>query len=105
MLAPLALRSLSTRWDPEARRPLLGVAGQALAGVGAGEAEELVGERRRRRSPTGPRYQWFSVCLVQRMADCAPPASWVGDLQGPVLHLVVVDAERHQADALGLLAA
>jgi hypothetical protein len=25
--------------------------------------------------------------------------------QGPVLHLVVVDADRHQADALGLLAA
>jgi hypothetical protein len=22
------------------------------------------------------RYQWLSVCLVQRMADCAPPASW-----------------------------
>ena len=56
------------------------------------------------RPPDCGRYQWFSVCLVQRIADCAPPASCVGDLERSVVHLVVVDAERHEADALGLLA-
>ena len=50
------------------------------------------------------RYQLLSVCFVQRIADCAPPCQLRRHSERAILHLVVVDAERDEADALGLLA-
>ena len=54
--------------------------------------------------PTWARYQLLSDCFVKRSAPCAPLASCVGDLEGAVVDLVVVDAEGDEPDALGLLA-
>ena len=58
-------------------------------------------------SKVGPamRSQLFSVYLVQLIALGAPRASLRGDAERGVEHRLVVDRERDQADALGLLAA
>jgi hypothetical protein len=79
------------------------VRGEAFPGVGAAEAEELVGQagvEDRRLRP---------VPVVERVLG--PPDCRLGatgevhrNLQRPVLDGVVVDAQRDEADAFGLLA-
>ena len=51
------------------------------------------------------RSQLLSAYLVQRIAVCEPLARRRRDLERLVLQLVVLDAQRDEADALGLLAA
>src|SRR5581483_10082702 len=95
---------LLARRPAEVRRPLLTVRRQALCGVRTSEPEELIGERRveRRRHDAVP--------VVERVLGPPQRALCAGgerhrhlERLGP--HLVVLDAQRHQPDALGLLAA
>jgi hypothetical protein len=78
------------------------VAGEAFAGVGTTEAEELVRQRRVEHR------RLRAIPMVQRVLR--PPdrglraAGELGrDLQGAGVHLVVVHAQRHEPDALRLL--
>src|SRR5581483_7584881 len=92
---------LLARRPAEVRRPLLTVRRQALCGVRTSEPEELIGERRveRRRHDAVP--------VVERVLGPPQRALCAGgerhrhlERLGP--HLVVLDAQRHQPDALGL---
>src|SRR5690606_21094626 len=88
----------------EAGLALVPVRRQALPGVGPAEAEELVGQRGVEHRGLGP------VPVVQgvlRPADglLGAAAQPLGHLERGVVDGVVVDAQRDEADALGLLAA
>src|SRR3954471_13062306 len=97
----LSVKSLTGR-SSELGRSLLPVRRQPFGGVGPAEPVELIGQRRVERRHHRP------VPVVQGVLG--PPDGALGaggqadrHFEGPVLHLVVVDAQGHQADALGLL--
>src|SRR5215471_6938035 len=77
--------------------------GDALADVGAGEAEELEPERGVERRPRG------AQPVVERIFGEAHGGGWqphqlLAHAERRLNHLVVVDAKTREADALGLLA-
>ena len=73
-------------------------------GVGPAEAEELVGQRGVEDRPTAPGTSGSASASSSGSPTGRRSASVHGHLERPVLHLVVVDAQRHEPDALGLLA-
>src|SRR5690606_16912940 len=102
---PAAGPAGSLRGRPvEAGLPLLAVRRQALAGVRPTEAEELVGQRGVQDRGLGP------VPVVERVLRPADgllgaAAQPLGDLERGVVDGFVVDAQRDESDAHGLLAA
>src|SRR6185437_13742699 len=102
-IQPHQTQDLVTGGAREARRPLLGMARQALTDVRSAEPEELVREAGVEDRRLGP------VPVVERLLR--PADRGLGalrelhrDLGRALLYLVVVDTDRHEPDAFRLLA-